>query len=68
MLGLDAGADTSYCNTPIMLQATISNNINDIQWSSSFNFIDTLSNTTNLTVDGVGKFYIRVSDGLCEQF
>ena len=68
ILELDVGPDTSYCNTPILLKANISNNINDIQWSSSFNFIDTLSNTTDLTVDGVGKFYIRVSDGLCEQF
>jgi len=67
ILELDAGADTSYCNTSILLQATVSNNINDIQWSSSFNFIDTLSNTIDLTVNGVGKFYIKVSDGLCEQ-
>ena len=64
---LDAGLDTSYCNTPILLNATFSSNVTYIQWSSNYNFTDTLSSSSDLTVASIARFYIKVSDGNCVQ-
>ena len=63
---LDAGADTSYCNTPIILQASYSGASN-ILWSSNSSFTDTLSLTDSITVASIAMFYVKVSDGMCEQ-
>jgi len=63
---LDAGEDTSYCNRPITFQASYSG-ASDILWSSNINFTDTLSLTNNLTVSSIAIFYVKVTDGICEQ-
>ena len=63
---LDAGEDTSYCNRPIMFQASYIG-ASDILWSSNINFTDTLSLTNNLTVSSIAIFYVKVTDGICEQ-
>ncbi len=63
---LDAGEDTAYCNTPITLRASYSG-ATDILWSSNINFTDTLSLTDNLTVASIAQFYVKVTDGICEQ-
>ncbi len=65
-LYLDAGTDTSYCNTPILLNALFSSNINFLHWSSNANFTDTLSNSGNLTIESIATFYLKASDGYCE--
>ena len=64
-LELDAGLDTSYCNTPISLTGTFSNNVTSVFWSSSYNFADTLSVSQDLMVSNGGTFYLKVSDGNC---
>ncbi len=66
-LDLDAGLDTSYCDTPVLLSAKFSSDVNNIIWSSSYNFTDTLSDSSDLIITNVGVFYIQVSDGVCEQ-
>jgi len=63
---LDAGEDTSYCNIPIKLQASYSG-ASTILWSSNSSFTDTLSLTDSLTVASIAVFYVKVSDGMCEQ-
>ena len=63
---LDASEDTSYCNTPITLQASYIG-ATDIIWSSNINFTDTLSLTNNLTVASIAQFYVKVSNGFCEE-
>ena len=63
---LDAGEDTSFCNVPIMLQASYSG-ATDIIWSSNINFSDTLSVTNSLTVASIAQFYVKVTDGFCEE-
>ena len=63
---LDAGEDTSYCNIPVTLRASYSG-ATDILWSSNINFTDTLSLTDNLTVASIAQFYVKVTDGICEQ-
>jgi len=63
---LDAGTDTSYCNEPITLQASYSG-ASGIHWASNVNFTDTLSLTDNLTVASIALFYVKVTDGNCEQ-
>ena len=59
-------SDTSYCNTPILLSATFSNNITSVRWSSNDNFTDTLSTTGDLTIASAAIFYVKASDGYCE--
>jgi len=66
-LQLDAGLDTSYCNIPILLSATFSSTVSSVQWSSSNSFTDTLSNTSDLIIESVAVFYVKVSDGNCVQ-
>ena len=63
---LDAGANTSYCNIPITLQASYSGATN-VFWSTNSSFTDTLSLTDSLTVASIAMFYVKVSDGMCEQ-
>ena len=63
---LDAGEDTSYCNIPIKLYANYSG-ASSVLWSSNASFTDTLSLTDSLTVASVAVFYVKVSDGICEQ-
>ncbi len=63
---LDAGEDTAYCNTPITLRASYSGGT-DILWSSNINFTDTLSLTDSLTIASIAQFYVKVTDGICEQ-
>ena len=58
--------DTAYCNTPITLRASYSG-ATDILWSSNINFTDTLSLSDNLTVASIAQFYVKVTDGICEQ-
>ena len=66
-LELDAGIDTSYCNTPIQLSASSSPNTISILWSSNDSFADTLSNTSDLTTSSIDVFYVKASDGNCTQ-
>jgi gliding motility-associated-like protein len=66
-LELDAGSDTSYCNTPILLSATFSSSVNYIHWSSNDNFSDTLGTSSDLIVASIDVFYIKISDGSCVQ-
>ncbi|MBT5090298.1 MAG: T9SS type B sorting domain-containing protein, partial [Flavobacteriales bacterium] len=63
---LDAGEDTSYCSNPITLQASYSGGT-AVLWSSNINFTDTLSLNDSLTVASIAMFYVKVSDGFCEQ-
>ena len=63
---LDAGEDVSYCNSLITLQASYIG-ASDILWSSNINFTDTLSLTDTLTVSSIAMFYVKVTDGFCEQ-
>ena len=64
---LDAGLDTSYCNTPILLTATFSNDVTSVHWSSNDDFSDTLSDSSDLILASIGMFYVKVSDGICSQ-
>jgi gliding motility-associated-like protein len=66
-LELDAGSDTLYCNTPILLSASSSSNITSIYWSSNNNFTDTLAISSDLITSSVAVFYVKVSDGNCVQ-
>jgi len=66
-LDLDAGLDTAYCNTPILLSATFANSVTSVHWSSNNNFTDTLSSSSSLIVASIDKFYVKVSDGNCIQ-
>lgn len=66
-LELDAGLDTSYCKDPIELFATFSNGVSSVIWSSNNKFTDTLSVSNTLTVVSASVFYVKVSDGFCEQ-
>lgn len=66
-LDLFAGLDTLYCNTPILLSATYSNEVNEVLWSSNRDFQDTLSVSGSLIISSPGIFYIQVSDGNCIQ-
>ena len=65
-LELDAGLDTSYCNTPILLISTFSNNVTSAFWYS-YDFLDTLSTSEYLVIANEGTFYIQVSDSNCTQ-
>ncbi|MBT5750841.1 MAG: T9SS type B sorting domain-containing protein, partial [Flavobacteriales bacterium] len=38
-----------------------------VLWSSNINFTDTLSLNDSLTVASIAMFYVKVSDGFCEQ-
>ena len=67
-LNLDAGNDTSYCNIPILLSATLSNNVTSVHWSSNDSFIDTLSTSGELIIESADMFYVKASDGYCEVF
>ncbi len=66
-LQLDAGLDTTYCDAPILLSATFSDAVTSVQWSSTNSFTDTLSDTSDLIIESVSVFYVKVSDGNCEQ-
>ena len=66
-LQLDAGSDTSYCKDPVDLVATFSPDVTSVVWSSNNNFTDTLSISNTLNIATVAMFYIKVSDGFCEQ-
>jgi gliding motility-associated-like protein len=65
-LQLDAGADTSFCSTPVTLQASYSGG-SSLLWSSTSNFTDTLSLTADLTVASIATFYVKLTDGYCEK-
>ena len=65
-LSLDAGSDTSYCSTPILLTAVFSGEITSIHWSSEVDFSDTLSSSNELLALGPGIFFVKISDGYCE--
>ncbi|MDC0204233.1 gliding motility-associated C-terminal domain-containing protein [Flavobacteriales bacterium] len=64
---IDAGTDTSYCNVPIQLTASSTSNTTSILWSTNTDFTDTLSQSSNLIVTSIGIFYVKVSNGLCDQ-
>lgn len=64
-LDLYAGPDTLYCNSPILLIPTYSDEVNTVLWSSNRNFQDTLSVSSDLIISSPGVFYIQVSDGNC---
>ena len=66
-MDLDAGLDTAYCNTPILLSATFANSVTSVHWSSNNNFTDTLSSSSSLMAASIDKFYVKVSDGNCIQ-
>jgi len=66
-LQLDAGEDTIYCSDPIFLTATYSNKVTSIHWSSSNNFNDTLSLDSVIIVATPQYFYVKASNGYCEQ-
>ena len=64
-LGLKTGNDTIFCNDTIKLNATYSNLVNSVQWSSSYDFLDTLSTVSELLVFNSKKLYIKVTNGYC---
>ena len=64
---LDAGADTSYCNTPIELIASYTEEELSVVWSSNTDFTNILSQSSSIIVESTGMFYVKVSNGTCEQ-
>ena len=66
-LELEAGIDTSYCNTPILLKSTFSNSTTSIFWSSNDNFTDTLSASEDLVISNAGTFYVVAYNDNCKQ-
>ena len=59
--------NTIFCNDSIEVSATYSNDVSSVIWSSTDNFLDTLSMTGSLFVYSPGTFYIKVNKGICEQ-
>ena len=64
-LELEAGNDTIFCHDTIVLEASFSNSVNFIQWSNSYNFLDTLSNTFDVSIVGSQMVYVKASSDLC---
>ncbi len=64
---LDAGEDTSYCNTPVLLTAQFSSDVTSVVWSSNSNFSDTISLSPSISVGHIAVFYVKVTDGFCEE-
>ena len=59
-------ADTFYCSSPIQLNADYDTSFQtSIIWSSNNNFLDTLSNNKNLTINSIGVYYVQVKKGDC---
>ena len=65
-ISVDVGNDTSFCKDSVLLKANSDGFPNSYLWSSSENFIDTLSLDSFLYVDIPMKYFVMVSDGICE--
>ena len=61
----DPPEDTSYCNTPILLNINPINNLTSVVWSSDNIFSDTLSNQLSFTASYPQTVYIKANDSLC---
>ena len=66
-LDVDAGEDTIFCLSPVDLSATYSSNVTLVEWSNSPTFSPILSSTNLLNVASIGLYYVKVTDGSCEQ-
>ena len=66
-LSLDAGLDTSFCNTPVLLNANFSSNVTFVHWSTNRWFTDTISTSSDLIISSPGIFYVKVFDVNCSQ-
>ncbi len=66
-LSLDAGLDTSFCNTPVLLNANFSSNVTFVHWSTNRWFTDTISTSGDLIISNPGIFYVKVFDVNCSQ-
>ena len=66
-LQVDAGEDTIFCISPVDLLATYSSNVTLVEWSNSPTFSSILSSTSLLNVASIGLYYVKVTDGNCEQ-
>ena len=66
-LELVTDPDTSFCDSSIFLNTSYSDSVLFCLWSSSTNFLDTLSLNSGLLVNNPGTFYIQVTDGKCYQ-
>ena len=64
-LGINLSNDTSYCFEPIMLIASSNSNFDEIVWSSSNDFTDTLSQQANYLTSQALTYYVKISDSLC---
>ena len=66
-LSLDAGLDTSFCNTPVLLNANFSSNVAFVHWSTNRWFTDTISTSSDVIISNPGIFYVKVFDVNCSQ-
>ncbi len=64
-VALNAGSDTSYCNSPIQLVATYDSLSTFFFWSSSSDFIDTISLVDSFTTLEIGKYYVKAAKNNC---
>ena len=59
--------DTISVEQTIQLTASYNLNATSVLWSTNTGFTDTLSQSSNLIVASIGMFYVKVSNGICEQ-
>ena len=64
-LSINLSNDTSYCFEPIMLTASSNSNFDEIVWSSTNDFTDTLSQQANYLTSQALTYYVKISDSLC---
>ena len=64
---LETTQDTTYCNDPILISATSVLPQNNILWSSSIAFTDTLSEINELIVSNPGTYFIKIENQECFQ-
>ena len=66
-LQVEAGDDTTFCSVPVTLDATFSNNVTSVMWSTSLSFLNILSTSNSVNISAIGTYYVKVSDGNCEK-
>ena len=64
-LAINASEDTSFCKDPILLSANTSGTVNNIIWSNSSDFSDTVSLTNFYVANNVKTLYIKVENDNC---
>ena len=57
--------DTSYCSQPILINPVFTNPFDQILWSSSSSFSDTLSQQLNYLSSSASTYHVKITDSLC---